>query len=132
MLSGTPNENVRAASVLLVEDSPVQALRFKTVLEENSYYVRVAENGSDGVKAAHQEQFDLIVLDIELPDINGFEVCRLLKSDPAVAAIPIIMLTTRDRAEDALTGLETGAIDYIPKDAFAELVLLETLRQMAL
>jgi DNA-binding response OmpR family regulator len=127
-----PNNKVGAASVLLVEDSPAQALRFKTALEDNSYDVLVAENGLDGVEAAHKERFDLIVLDIELPDINGFEVCRRLKSDPIVASVPIIMLTTRDRAEDALTGLETGAIDYIPKDAFAEAVLLETLRQMGL
>jgi CheY-like chemotaxis protein len=132
VITNSSNGKARVASVLLVEDSPAQALRFKSILEDNSYRVLVAENGLGGVEAAHQEQFDLILLDIELPDISGFEVCRRLKSDPAVADIPIIMLTTRDRAEDALTGLETGAIDYIPKDAFAEAVLLETLRQMAL
>ena len=79
-----------------------------------------------------ERDYDLIILDIELPDINGFEVCRRLKADPAVAEIPVIMLTTRDRAEDALIGLNTGAVDYIPKDNFANLVLLETIKQMGL
>lgn len=121
-----------AASILLVEDTAVQAMRFKTNLEENGCTVRWVENGLDGLKAAREAYYDLIILDIELPDINGFEVCWRLKEDPAVADIPVIMLTTRDRAEDALVGLGSGAIDYIPKDAFAELVLLETLKQMGL
>ncbi len=121
-----------AASILLVEDTAVQAMRFKTNLEENGCAVRWVENGLDGLKAAREAYYDLIILDIELPDINGFEVCWRLKEDPAVADIPVIMLTTRDRAEDALVGLGSGAIDYIPKDAFAELVLLETLKQMGL
>jgi DNA-binding response OmpR family regulator len=121
-----------AATILLVEDTAVQALRFKANLEENGCTVRWVENGLDGLKAAHEAFYDLIILDIELPDINGFEVCRRLKADPAVAEIPVIMLTTRDRAEDALAGLGSGAVDYIPKDAFANLVLLETVKQMGL
>lgn len=119
-------------TILLVEDTAVQALRFKANLEENGCTVRWVENGLDGVKAARETLYDLIILDIELPDIDGFEVCRRLKADPAVADIPVIMLTTRDRAEDALAGLGSGAVDYIPKDTFANLVLLETLKQMGL
>jgi DNA-binding response OmpR family regulator len=122
----------RTPSILLVEDTPTQAIRFKTNLEENGCQVIWAETGQDGLDAARQNDFDMIILDIELPDINGFEICRTLKNDPRVADIPVVMLTTRDRAEDAMIGLGNGAIDYIPKDPFSEIVLLETMKQMGL
>lgn len=131
-MTTTTESTTHLASILLVEDTAVQAIRFKTRLEDNGCTVRWAENGLDGLSAARESFYDLIILDIELPDIDGFEVCRRLKTDPAVADIPVIMLTTRDRAEDALVGLGSGAVDYIPKDSFAELVLLETLKQMGL
>lgn len=119
-------------AILLVEDTPSQAATLMSYLEDNGCLVHWADTGLDGVQAAQEKRFDLIVLDIELPDIDGFEVCRRLKADTAVADIPVIMLTTRDRAADALRGLENGAIDYIPKDPFAKMVLLETLKQMGL
>lgn len=118
------------ASILLVEDSAPQALKLKLGLENNGCQVDWANTGLAGLNLAQQKSFDLIVLDIELPDINGFEVCRRLKGDPELAQIPVVMLTTLDQAENVLDGLEAGAIDYIPKDAFAEAVLLETIKQM--
>jgi DNA-binding response OmpR family regulator len=117
-------------SVLIVEDSQPQALKLKVTLENNGCHVDWAETGLGGLDMAQQKRFDLIVLDIELPDINGFEVCKRLKTDPALADIPVVMLTTLDQAENAMSGLDAGAIDYIPKDAFAETVLLETIKQM--
>lgn len=117
-------------SVLLVEDSPPQALKLKVGLEHQGYQVDWANTGLGGLSLAQQKYFDLIVLDIELPDTDGFQICRRLKADPELAAIPVIMMTTRDYAEDVFNGLEVGAVDYIPKDAFAEAVLLETIRQM--
>jgi DNA-binding response OmpR family regulator len=118
------------ASILIVEDSPPQALKLKLALENNGCQVHWAETGLGGVDMARQNEFDLIILDIELPDISGFEVCKKLKEDTNLADIPVIMMTTRDHAEDVLNGLEVGAVDYIPKDAFAEAVLLETIKQM--
>ena len=118
-------------TVLIVEDSAPQALKVKLVLENNNCQVYWADTGGEGLNIAQQLNPDLIVLDIELPDINGFEVCKRLKADSKLVNIPVIMMTSRDYAEDALNGLELGAIDYIPKDAFAEAVLLETIRQMA-
>jgi DNA-binding response OmpR family regulator len=117
-------------SILMVEDSPPQALKLKISLENNGYDVYWAGTGSEGLRVVKQQSFDLILLDIELPDTNGFEICRQLKADPELQEIPVIMLTTRDHADDALNGLTAGAIDYIPKDAFAEMVLLETIKQM--
>lgn len=118
------------ASILLVEDSAPQALKLKLGLENHGCRVDWANTGLAGLDLVQQKSFDLIVLDIELPDINGFEVCRRLKDNPAIAQIPVVMLTTLDQAENVLDGLEAGAIDYIPKDAFAEAVLLETIKQM--
>ena len=117
-------------SILIVEDSPPQALKTKLALESSGCQVHWADTGLGGLDAAQQQSFDLIVLDVELPDINGFEVCKRLKADDNLADIPVIMLTTLDQAESALSGLEAGAIDYIPKDAFADAVLVETIKQM--
>ncbi|HXV42688.1 MAG TPA: response regulator [Anaerolineae bacterium] len=117
-------------SILLVEDSPPQALKIKLVLESNGCQVVWVDTGWAGVEAAKSKQFDLIVLDVELPDIDGFTVCHKLKAELDLTEVPVIMLTTRDHAEDVLNGLEMGAVDYIPKDAFAEAVLVETIKQI--
>ena len=117
-------------SILIVEDSRPQALKTKLALESNGCQVTWADTGLEGLDMARQNAFDLIVLDIELPDINGFEVCQNLKADAKLADIPVIMLTTLDHADDAMHGLEAGAVDYIPKDAFADIVLVETIKQM--
>lgn len=117
-------------SVLIVEDSPAQALKTKLALQSSGCQVDWAETGIQGLKLAELKSFDLIVLDIELPDISGFEICRRLKADANLADIPVIMLTTLDRSDDVMHGLDNGAIDYIPKDAFADIVLVETIKQM--
>jgi DNA-binding response OmpR family regulator len=119
-------------TILIVEDSAPQALKVKLTLENNNCQVYWADTGLEGLAIAQENDLDLIVLDIELPDINGFEVCKRLKADAQLASVPVIMMTSRDYAEDVLNGLELGAIDYIPKDAFAEAVLLETIKQMAI
>lgn len=132
MYTQSASVSTNSPQILLVEDTPSQGLRFKACLEDGGCAVHWVTTGSDGLQASRNAKYDLIVLDVQLPDITGFEVCKKLKNDPAVASIPVIMLTTRDKASDVLTGLENGAIDYIPKDPFAEAVLLATLRQMGL
>jgi DNA-binding response OmpR family regulator len=117
--------------ILIVEDSPPQALRVKLVLETNGCRVDWADTGRAGVELAKKSHFDLIVLDVELPDIDGFTVCQEIKAEPNLKEVPVVMLTTRDHAGDVFNGLELGAVDYIPKDAFAEMVLLETVKQLA-
>ncbi len=115
-------------NILLVEDSPVQAQRLKAVLEMEGPAVSVAGDGPEAIEQAHKHDFDLIILDIELPTLNGYETCRSLKDSPATANIPVIMLTSRDSLNDTLTGLELGVTDYIAKDAFAEATLVQTIR----
>ncbi|MCX7683150.1 MAG: response regulator [Anaerolineae bacterium] len=118
--------------VLIVEDSPTQALHLQALLEEVGLEVLVAHDGQTGLEMARHTQPDLVVLDVQMPGMNGFQVCQQLKETAATADIPIIMFTRHDEQEAVVLGLQTGAVDYIPKDAFADAVLLETLRQMKL
>jgi DNA-binding response OmpR family regulator len=117
-------------TVLIVEDSPAQALALKHLLKEEGLQVLWAPDGQVGVELAQQHVPDSIVLDVEMPKMGGFEACRRLKEDSRTAHIPIVMLTVRDDAVSALRGIDLGAVDFIPKDAFSGPVLLETLRQL--
>ncbi len=117
-------------TVLIVEDSPAQALFLEHMLTEEGLQVLWASDGRSGVAMARQHAPDVIVLDIEMPEMNGFEACRCLKEDPQTSDIPIVMLTVRDEAAAAMRGIDLGAVDFIPKDVFSAPVLLETLRQL--
>jgi CheY-like chemotaxis protein len=118
--------------ILLVEDSRTQALRFQLELLRYGLAIEIASNGSKGLAAARSQPPDAIVLDVDLPELDGYSVCRALKADPATADIPVVMLTRHDQAQDALSGLQVGAVDYIPKDSFAEHNLIEALRQLGM
>lgn len=117
-------------TVLIVEDSPAQALVLQQVLEQEGLQVLWAPDGRIGVAMAQQQMPDAIVLDIEMPEMNGFEVCRRLKENIRTSKIPIVMLTVRSDPAALMQGIDLGAIDFIPKDAFSESVLIETLRQL--
>ena len=118
--------------ILLVEDSRTQALRFQLELAGHGLKVEVASDGATGLAAARGQPPDAIVLDVDLPELDGYDVCRALKADPATAHIPIVMLTRWDEAPAALAGLHVGAADYIPKDSFAEHNLVQALQQLGL
>jgi DNA-binding response OmpR family regulator len=120
--------------VLLVEDSRTQAIRMQLELQQHGLEVEVATDGPRGLEAARSQDNppDVVVLDVDLPGIDGYGVCRALKDDAATEHIPIVMLTRYDDAKNTLEGLQIGAIDYIPKDAFAEQNLLESLRQLGI
>jgi DNA-binding response OmpR family regulator len=118
--------------VLLVEDGRTQALRLQLELARYGLAVEVASDGAMGLAAARDQPPDAIILDVELPELDGYSVCRALKADPLTAQIPIIMLTRRDEAQAALAGLQLGALDYIPKDVFAEHNLVEAFHQLGL
>jgi len=118
--------------ILLIEDDTVQALHFRTLLEEAGSMVLWAGDGETGLQMAEQQSPDLIVLDVQLPGMNGFQVCQRLKEMRQTADIPVVMLTRHDDPETTLLGIQSGAVDYIPKDAFADAVLLERIRRMGL
>jgi CheY-like chemotaxis protein len=119
-------------TILVIEDSPTQALHVQTLLENEGICVELAADGIEGIALAQRANPDLIVLDMQLPEMNGLQVCEQLKGGQETCHIPVIMLTRYEDPEMVTQGLESGVIDYIPKDAFADAVLLETLRQMGL
>ena len=125
-------ENLSPKTVLVVEDSPTQAETIRATLVENGLNVVCSFEGSSGLQKAQVILPDLIVMDVNMPGMNGFQVVQALKSKPKCADIPIVMLTSRDTPESLLMGLGAGAVDYIPKDVFAMSVLVETIRQMGL
>jgi CheY-like chemotaxis protein len=119
-------------TILIVEDSVTQAEHLRATLQEHGLDVICTLDGPSGLECARQIHPDLIVMDVHMPGMNGFEVAQALKSDSTTQDIPIVMLTSSDNPESALMGLDAGAIDYIPKDVFATSVLIETMRQMGL
>jgi two-component system phosphate regulon response regulator PhoB len=101
--------------ILIIEDDKDIVEMLKYNLEEEGYEILTALNGEDGVNAASKRKPNLIILDIMLPVIDGFEVCRILKKDNATADIPIIILSAKSQETDKIVGLELGADDYITK-----------------
>ena len=119
-------------NVLIIEDSPTQAEHYRIILEELGLSVHIAEQGQEGLEYAFNYHPDLILLDLNLPDMDGIQVCYRLNRTPETNDIPVIMLTNRDRAADAMWGLKAGAVDYIAKDEFAMDVLLASLEQLGI
>ena len=99
-------------SILLVEDDNRLAEMVKDYLGENGFDVTIAANGSDGLAKQKAHGFDAIILDLMLPDMDGLEVCRVLRTNDSV---PILMLTAKGDPMDRIVGLELGADDYLPK-----------------
>ena len=126
--------NAEQKSILIIEDSTTQFLHLRLLLEEHGLQVAWAETGLKGVDMAQELQPDLIILDLRLPDIDGLQVAKQLrlKSKPAIASIPIILMTRYDDTELIQQALQMGINEYIPKDTFADAVLVETLRRMGL
>jgi two-component system OmpR family response regulator len=111
---------VIAARVLVIEDSVKMAGLLKRGLEEEGYAVDVSATGADGVWMAAERPIDAIVLDVMLPDVDGFEVCRRIRAAGQWA--PVLMLTARDAIQDRVLGLDVGGDDYLTKPfAFTEL-----------
>jgi DNA-binding response OmpR family regulator len=102
-------------TILIVDDSPPLHELLKAHLSSNEVILESAFNGPSALVIAASVQPDLILLDIDMPDMDGFEVCRLLKEDPDTESIPIIFLTARAAPADKVLGLNLQAMDYIVK-----------------
>jgi DNA-binding response OmpR family regulator len=115
--------NTDEIKILLVEDD--EALRYivKDNLEQHNYHIEVAENGEIALKLFNKTNFDLILLDVMLPKIDGFQVAQTIRKTNE--QIPIIFLTARSMTEDRITGLTLGGDDYIPKPFSMEELLLK-------
>ena len=106
---------MNSKKILIVDDEAdlVETVRFP--LEMEGYHVLVSYNGEDALNQARKEKPDLILLDLMLPKLDGYKVCRLLKFDDRYKHIPILMLTAKTQEKDKALGMETGANEYITK-----------------
>ncbi len=106
---------MNSKKILIVDDEVdlVETVRFP--LEMEGYHVLVSYNGEDALNQARKENPDLILLDLMLPKLDGYKVCRLLKFDDRYKHIPILMLTAKTQEKDKALGMETGANEYITK-----------------
>ncbi len=114
-----------AKKILITEDSPTILEILKVVLAEEGYEVIAASDGQEALNLAKTEKPDLMVLDLMLPKIDGYKVCRMLKFDEKYKDIPIIMLTARTNETDEKLGKEVGADAYIKKPFEPEVVIDE-------
>src|SRR5487761_2015087 len=103
------------ARILIVDDSPSQLIGLKRMVEKLGHQVVTAEDGSAGVEAARREKPDLILMDVVMPNLNGFQATRTISKDPGTAHIPIILVTTKDQETDKVWGLRQGAKAYVTK-----------------
>ncbi|TGU74457.1 response regulator [Geomonas terrae] len=126
------NSKKERPTVLIVDDTP-DNLAFMGQLLKDDYQVRVATNGAKALQIARDARpLDVILLDIMMPELDGYEVCRLLKSDPATREIPVIFLTAKSDPDSERRGLELGAADYITKPISPPIVLARIKTQLNL
>ena len=104
-----------AARILVVDDDANMLLLMKYHLEKRGHSVVTAGDGAGAIETARREQFDLLLLDVMIPGLSGFEVCRLLRKDPAYRHTPILLVTARGRKEDFQEAESCGASEYVAK-----------------
>ena len=109
------SESGESATILIVDDSPTEVHIFKKILEKHGYKADIARDGQEGLDVAKRIHPDLILMDVVMPVLNGFQATRKLRNDPETAAIPIIMVTTKDQQTDINWGKRQGANEYLVK-----------------
>ena len=117
------------ARVLIVDDSPSQLVGMKRIIEKLGHDILTAEDGALGVEAAKREQPDLILMDVVMPNLNGFQATRSITREPTTQHIPIVLVTTKDQETDRVWGMRQGARAYITKP-FSESELADMIQQM--
>lgn len=117
--------------ILLVDDAPTNIQMLNETLKDG-YHLFFATNGRDALRIASESMPDLILLDVIMPEMDGYEVCRILKADPIMRDIPIIFITAMSQQEDEAIGLELGALDYITKPFNSTIVRLRIRNQIEL
>jgi len=103
------------ARILIVDDSPSQLLGIKRIVEKLGHETLSAEDGAAGVEVAKAELPDLILMDVVMPNLNGFQATRTISKNPDTAHIPIILVTTKDQETDKVWGMRQGAKAYVTK-----------------
>jgi twitching motility two-component system response regulator PilH len=109
--------------VLIVDDSPTETYAFQGMLEKHEFEVLTADNGADGVALARQELPDVVLMDIVMPGLNGFQATRQLTKGADTAHIPVVIVTTKDQETDRVWGRRQGASGYLVKPVSEEELL---------
>lgn len=109
--------------ILIVEDDPGVLRATSFILEKEGYQIITAQDGLEGLKKAREDNPDLLILDVMLPGIDGFEICHSLRSEPQTADMPILMFSAKGQESDKATGLKMGADDYITKPVDREVLI---------
>lgn len=117
------------ARILIVDDSPSQLVGIKRIVEKLGHDTVTAEDGAAGVEAAKRELPDLVLMDVVMPNLNGFQATRSITRDPSTRHIPVVLVTTKDQDTDRVWGMRQGAKAYITKP-FNEADLAEVLGQL--
>ena len=117
------------AQILIVDDSPTEIHVLSSILEKLGHTVLTAENGEDGIAKAKETKPDLILMDVVMPGMNGFQATRQLTKDAETSHIPVIIVTTKDQETDRVWGLRQGAKDYLTKPV-EEAVLVEKVNNL--
>ena len=117
------------ARILIVDDSPSQLMGIRRIVEKLGHEALTAEDGAAGVEAAKRELPDLILMDVVMPNLNGFQATRSITREPTTKHIPIVLVTTKDQDTDRVWGMRQGAKAYITKP-FSESELADMIQQM--
>ena len=117
-----------ATTILIVEDNPDNQTIYRTILEHFGYGVLTASNGEDGIRVAREGQPDLILMDVSIPIIDGWEATKILKADPATSQIPVVALTAHAMAADRAKATEVGCDGYLAKPVEPRRVIEEVKR----
>ena len=105
------------ANILIVDDSPTETHVLTSMLEKNGFTVSSAASGEEGISKAKAEKPDLILMDVVMPGMNGFQAARQITTDPETSNIPVVIVSTKDQETDKMWGLRQGAKDYVTKPA---------------
>jgi two-component system alkaline phosphatase synthesis response regulator PhoP len=106
---------MKQPSILMIEDDPMVSALTRDLFLKEGYKIKMVSKGLEGWNFLQTEEFDLLVLDLGLPDMSGLDLCTRIKRDPVLAKMPIFILTALGSSEDIVRGLESGAEDYLPK-----------------
>ena len=115
--------------VVIVEDEPHIVLSLEFLLERAGYETATATDGAQGLALVRRLRPDVVLLDVMMPELNGYDVCRAIKADPALAGIPVIMLSAKGQEVEVLRGLELGAAAYVTKP-FGNTEILDAVRRV--
>lgn len=129
-LAEKPAESRKRKSVLVVDDSITVREVERRLLENYGYSVDVAVNGMDGWNAVRSGNYDLVVSDVDMPRMDGIELTKLIKKDPKLKSLLVVIVSYKDREEDKLKGLEAGADHYLTKSSFQDETFIETVKDL--